>query len=150
VTCALISPFASARVQVRELPTGGFEARVLGLGFEAWMDRECSWWNEAHAGQPPEYVLEHEQIHFALFELEARHLNGEAATIASRLGGTGPSQQAVMATYAAALRRELEVAAKRVLERSLEFDEDTSNSYRPDRQRAWREQVSRELGESLR
>ena len=149
-TCALISPLANARVEVRELATGEFAARVLDLGFEARMDRECSWWNDAHTRQPAEYVLEHEQIHFALFELEARRLNAEAPAMASRLGGTGPSQKAVMATYNDALRRELEVAAKRVIERSLEFDEDTSNSYRPDRQRAWREQVSRELGESLR
>ncbi len=150
VTCALISPLANARVEVRKLPTGEFGTRVLDLGFEAWMDRECSWWNDAHVGHSPEYVLEHEQIHFALFELEARRLNAEAAAMALRLGATGPSQQAVMATYTDSLRRELEVAARRVIERSLEFDEDTSNSHRPDRQRAWRERVSRELGEPLR
>ena len=149
-TCALITPLANARVEVRELPTGVFVARVLDLGFEARMDRQCSWWNDAHTGQSPEYVLEHEQIHFALFELEARRLNAEAAAMASRLGASGRSQEAVMAAYNDALRRELEVAAKRVIERSLEFDEDTSNSYRPDRQRAWHERVSRELGESLR
>ena len=149
-TCALITPLESARVEVRERPDGVFEARVVGLGFQAKMDRQCSWWNDAQTGQPPEYVLEHEQIHFALFELETRRLNSEADAIASRLGATGPSQPAVMSSYTEALRRELEVAAKRVIERSLEFDEDTSNSHRPDRQRAWGERVARKLGESLR
>jgi hypothetical protein len=149
-TCAVITPLDTSRVEVRGRPDGVFEARVIGLRFRARMDRQCSWWNDAQTAQPAEYVLEHEQIHFALFELETRRMNTEADALASRLGATGPSQQAVMATYTEALRRELEIAARRVIDRSLEFDEDTSNSHRPDRQRAWAERVSLELGEPLR
>ena len=42
------------------------------LRFRAQMDRKCSWWNPKDLGFPQEYILEHEQIHFALCELGAR------------------------------------------------------------------------------
>jgi hypothetical protein len=48
------------------------------------MNRDCSWWNEK-ATMDAAYVLEHEQIHFALTELGARSLSANAAQIAGEL-----------------------------------------------------------------
>ena len=64
---------------------GRVRARVHNLAFTAFMDRDCSWWNPQYTGLPHEYILEHEQIHFALFEIAARRLNQQAARIQERM-----------------------------------------------------------------
>ena len=43
--------------------------------------KKPAWWNDKIASEQPAYVLEHEQIHFAIFELEARALNARAEAI---------------------------------------------------------------------
>jgi hypothetical protein len=121
---------------------------VKKLTFMALMDRRCSWWNEKAASRAPAYVLQHEQVHFALYELGARKLNASVQDITRNMGGDGESQAAVEAHAKRALNDALQHATDDLLERNRDFDEDTSLGYRPDRQRAWLQRVTQELAET--
>lgn len=121
---------------------------VRKLGFVALMDRRCSWWNDRAAARAPGYVLEHEQIHFALYELGARKLNASVESIKRDMVNEGSSQEAVQARAQRALNEALERATNELLERNRDFDEDTSLGFRPDRQRAWMQKVLTELEET--
>jgi hypothetical protein len=72
----------------RQTPAGepAFGVTFKALGFRALMNRDCSWWNDK-ATLDAAYVVEHEQIHFAISELGARRLNANATQIASELEG---------------------------------------------------------------
>jgi len=118
---------------------------VKNLSFMALMDRRCSWWNEKAAARAPGYVLQHEQIHFALYELGARKLNAEAEALKRQMMAEGDSQAAVESRAQRALNDALVKATEELLERNREFDEDTSLGFRPDRQRSWLKRVTEEL-----
>lgn len=118
---------------------------IKKLGFMALMDRRCSWWNEPMAARRPSYVLEHEQVHFALYELGARKLNASADSIKQSMISSGSSQEAVERHAQQALGRALVKATEELVERNRDFDQDTSLGYRPDRQREWLRKVRDEL-----
>ena len=122
--------------------------QVKKLEFMALMDRHCSWWNEKAASRAPAYVLQHEQIHFALYELGARKLNASVDAISRDMTAEGSSQQAVQDRAQKALNAALQKATDELLERNRDFDQDTSLGYRPDRQRAWLRTVTQELAET--
>ncbi len=118
---------------------------IKNLRFTALMDRNCSWWNDKVAGSAPRYVLEHEQIHFALYELGARALNASAEELKRDMLSQGASQQAVQNHAKQALNDALLEATQDILARNRKFDEDTSLGYRPVRQREWLTRVTAEL-----
>jgi len=122
--------------------------QVKKLEFMALMDRHCSWWNEKAAARQPFYVLQHEQIHFALYELGARKLNASVDAIKHEMSSEGKSQQEVKAHAQQALNEALQKATEELLERNRDFDQDTSLGYRPDRQRDWLRKVTAELAET--
>lgn len=147
-TCAYILSAPDARVELRRVQDGDalvYEATPVGLAFSARMDRACSWWNPIQRALPPEYVLEHEQIHFALFEIEARRLDARAGEIAEAAITLGDVPEEAAAASQEAVEDRLREALRAVLERNAAFDEDTSFGYEPERQRAWHERVTREL-----
>jgi hypothetical protein len=118
---------------------------VPKLAFVALMDRRCSWWNPKTASRAPDYILEHEQIHFALYELGARKLNAAVGDIKQALTKRGASQQEVQEHAQQALNDVLAEATEQLVERNREFDQDTSLGYRPERQRVWLRRVTEEL-----
>jgi hypothetical protein len=122
--------------------------QVKKLEFMALMDRHCSWWNDKAASRAPAYVLEHEQIHFALYELGARKLNASVEAISREMKAEGSSQEEVQNHAQKALNEALQKATDELLERNRDFDQDTSLGYRPDRQRAWLQKVTQELAET--
>lgn len=134
----------------QESPTSArrYSVEVKKLGFMALMDRRCSWWNERLAARAPGYVLQHEQIHFALYELGARKLNASVDELKRDMAGSGDSQEAVQTRAQQALNDALAKATAELLERNRDFDQDTSLGYRPDRQRAWLQTVTQELAET--
>jgi len=118
---------------------------VKNLRFVALMNRNCSWWNDKAAAFAPDYVLQHEQIHFALYELGARRLNAALSVIKRDMVSEGPTQEAVQSHAQDALKDALVEATKDIVARNRDFDEDTSLGYRPDRQRDWLLRVTTEL-----
>jgi hypothetical protein len=120
------------------------EVGVADLEFEALMDRGCSWWNDARKGYSDAYMLEHEQVHLALFEVEARRLTRRTtrARISARRGAD-PDE--LVERLQRRIDREVKSATQAVLQRSLRFDEDTSFQQRPELQRRWLETLEAEL-----
>ncbi len=115
------------------------------LRFQALMDRKCSWWNDNVAAFAPAYVLEHEQIHFALYELGARRLNEKSAGIMRDMESEGSTRAQVEKHAEEVLTEALREAVQDIVEENREFDEDTSLGYKPGRQKAWLARVNAEL-----
>jgi hypothetical protein len=124
-----------------------FEARPDRIRFRALMDRRCSWWRPGPCPQPEAYVLQHEQVHFGLVELEARRLNLRSEVLAegARARGRTPEE----ASRRSRERNEaiLRDSSDAILDGHTRFDEDTSLGYRPDRQQAWYDRTMRDLSE---
>jgi len=144
-TCGLILPADKAQIRARRTSGGAVEVVVTNLSFVAKMDRSCSWWNDRQDSQTEEYVLEHEQIHFALFELEVRRLNAELRRTDGQLRATAATAQQAQSATQNKMRALLQDAQARALERSRQFDEDTSMSLNVEKQREWRDRVAQEL-----
>jgi len=125
-----------------------FETRVTRLGFVARMDRNCSWWNPEPGGQPEAYLLQHEQTHFAIVEVEARRLHARVPELKRDLEASGPSKQASLDNMEKQVDDELRELMERVLDRNLEFDEDTSGKHAATVQQRWYETLMRELRET--
>jgi len=128
-----------------DLERGLVRAQVEGLGFLAYMDRECSWWNPAILSLPAGYILEHEQIHFALFEIAARRLNRRAEELTRQMQTVSNSQQRALEEIHRQIDFEMQRVIGEVLARSNDFDRETSRTYRQDRQNWWWQTVIREL-----
>ena len=146
-TCVFIAtdPEMAIRASGPDAERGLVHARVEKLGFLAFMDRECSWWNPAPVSLPAEYILQHEQIHFALFEVAARRLNRRTAQLADQFQSISTSQQGAVDELRRRLDAELQAAVDEALRRSKALDDETSRALRQDRQEWWWRSVSEEL-----
>jgi hypothetical protein len=119
--------------------------RINHLSFEAIMIPESSWWNPKMQGGMTSYVLQHEQIHFAITELAARKLTGDARRWASNVTVVKQTPQEVYAEIARQVKAMIDSAMKASQKRHLKFDEDTSLFYSPSWQAWWLETVEKEL-----
>lgn len=147
-TCGYVRTTPETRILAQPVQAGDsvrYRAQVDTLGFAAYMDRHCSWWNDANHVATPEYVLEHEQIHFALFELQARALDRRAPEIAATLVTTADSPEQAQAELQERLGTALQEGLEDVLHRSHRFDSDTSLGEFPEKQAAWLRTVQAEL-----
>jgi hypothetical protein len=122
-----------------------YRVSVKQLRFRALMDRSCSWWNDRVATFAPDYVLEHEQIHFALYELGARRLNASASDIARKMQNEGSSKDDVQREAEQTLRQAVLDEVETILAENRSFDEDTSLGYKPERQKVWLGKVTSQL-----
>jgi hypothetical protein len=124
-----------------------YAGTISQLTFEAIFVPGCSWWNQEIAKSREEYVLQHEQIHFALAELAARKLTSEAGYEVKNylaIGNTyGQIQEEIMGKLKSMTRETMEAS----LEDHAHFDEDTSMFYAPYVQQKWLEDVLARLGE---
>ena len=149
---------AHSTIQIRPVPAAKFGVtqgelfgqpyffgRIEHLAFEAVMIPERSWWNPAMPPAATAYVLQHEQIHFALSELAARRLTRESTAWAAAQLVIRPSPQEVQAEMARLVRDRVNTAMEEGLKRHAEFDEDASLFYNPRRQRWWAWTVEDEL-----
>lgn len=127
------------------LAAGQVRARVADLGFLAYMDRECSWWNPAPMSLPDDYILRHEQIHFALFEIAARRLNRRAGQMAQQMEVISSNQGQALEEVRRQIDAEMQRAMDEIMARSDDFDRETSRTYRQDRQDWWWRSVNVEL-----
>jgi hypothetical protein len=148
-TCAHIVTTPDTQVMVQPVAAPGrevvYRATPHHLQFFAQMERNCSWWNPHDLGIPKDYILEHEQIHFAIFELEARRLNASVPEIEAHLNATAASPEAVLEIARQHLEEEIQGRMKDIMARSRQFDEDTSMGHKPEQQKRWWELVRSEL-----
>jgi hypothetical protein len=115
------------------------------LHFRAEMDRLRSWWNPNLKDVPEAYVLQHEQIHFAIAAVEAQKLNAEAPELTAKMHATGSSQIEVRDAIQAKIDAVIKDALDELLDENLRFDNDTSARYEPKKQNEWYTRVTAEL-----
>jgi hypothetical protein len=148
-TCAHILTTPDTQMAIRGVPAqdGGklYRATPHHVRFFAQMDRNCSWWNPKDVGLPSDYILEHEQIHFALFELEARRLNAALPELSARLEATAATPDAAAQALQRQFQDQIQRRLSAILARSREFDEDTSMGHEPEEQKRWWRLVQSEL-----
>jgi len=118
---------------------------IKNIAFEAVMYPECSWLNPKISGKKLEYVLEHEQIHFALMEIAARKLTWEARKEAKRFVAIQSTSKDTQEETSTKIRNMLQTANQEVLKEHTSFDEDTSRYFDPKAQRWWLDWVEDEL-----
>ena len=127
-----------------------YSGRVEQLSFEAVMIPRKSWWKPTLPKNREAYVLQHEQIHFALMEIAARQLNQkaekESATLTIFDEDAATTQQRLQKTVQDWIKQSQEA----LLKRHTAFDEDTSLRYNPKRQRWWYNKVSKQLSDLTR
>ena len=152
VTCVELT--MKSGLQIAEVNTEAgaqtFQATISDLSYFAVMNRSCSWWNPKSKGEmPDEYVLQHEQIHFAIFEAEARRLNRTTDEIVAEVGsGSGLTGDEAKWQLGPRLCPFLDRATSAAMQRSREFDAVTSRVYRPRDQEEWLAMIEAELAES--
>ena len=122
-----------------------FFGKIERLGFEAVMLPDRSWWNPKIPDGMRAYVLQHEQIHFALTELASRQLTAESQKWAADVLVIQSSPQDIRAELARQINERINSAMEASLKRQAEFDEDTSLFINPKRQQWWSWTVEDEL-----
>lgn len=134
---------------VTQLKTGSdstlFEATARNLRFEAIMDPKTSWWHEELDSISTAYVLQHEQIHFAIFELKARSLNARLPEIAARLRSIAPTIDEARRAANARLEEDRRAWDRELEERQNQFERETANGKLRDRQLEWWSRIRAEL-----
>lgn len=122
-----------------------YTGRFQNISYIATFQPECSWWNPKSLGDRKEYILQHEQVHFAITELTARKLNREYGDYLSQFVAVGNT----MAEVREQLRKEAgRLSGKgntKALAEHTAFDEDTSIAYDQKTQQEWYDRVTREL-----
>lgn len=118
---------------------------VNHLAFEAVMLPDLSWWNPKLKADKTGYVLQHEQIHFALTELAARQLTRDAEKWAANLLIIRDTPEEVYSEVRRQIREMIRSALEANRKRHEDFDQDTSLFHSPSWQQWWLETVEKEL-----
>ena len=113
--------------------------------FEAVMVPDCSWLNPKIGKEKLDYVLQHEQIHFALMELAARKLNRESKDEIKKFIAIQSTHQAARDEIAARIKDMVRKANDEVLVEHTAFDEETSLYFDPEVQQRWFDRIEEQL-----
>ena len=119
--------------------------RIEQLSFEAVMIPGDSWWNPRMKKGREGYVLQHEQIHFALMEIAARQLTDRVARENGALTVFDSSYEAVKKKLMDRLNELMTEFRTNVLKEHTAFDEETSMRYTPKDQQRWWKRVTSQL-----
>ena len=150
-TAVSIRPVSQSKYIVSSTYYNGhkvYSGYVEQLVFEAVMIPDRSWWNLDAPKNRERYILQHEQIHFALMERSARKLTEKAAAESASL-------IAFDSSYDAARKSLVEIVGNMIKESQLlslhehtMFDEETSQFYSPKDQQRWYDEVTKWLEEN--
>jgi len=140
-------------VDVIEIPSNPdsirWETVIEEFQFKAIMVPEASWWNPKKNGRKDvERILEHEQVHFAITELEARKANDRMDELLARIRVNGPTEAETMSR---ALRRIQAEQARINLGLSTmhaKYDLETKNGLDKEAQKHWVERIERLMEEA--
>jgi hypothetical protein len=149
-SCITIHPSQNSKVNLRRAIfydhltyTGSFDY----VSFEASFIPSCSWWNDKVPEKLKTYVLQHEQIHFALAELAARKVTLQAKEELGHYVAFGNSNDEVHMKLRAKVKELIQDAINSDLKVHTAFDEDTSGYYVPKVQQSWFSAVEKRLAE---
>ncbi len=132
---------ANGTISGKTIYTGTFS----NISFIAVFNPDCSWWNPKISSENRNYILQHEQIHFALTELTARKLNRDYRNHMMEYLAIGNTLQEVKNQLHAEAKRISREGLNKALAEHTSFDEETSLFYDPEIQQRWAERVFEEL-----
>jgi len=147
-TCARIRPTPETRFSVVRTRYNGsvvFIGGIENIRFEGIMIPGCSWWNPDLPAGMHDYVLQHEQIHFALVELAARRLTADIQEEARSFMTIQPTAKEVRAQITATVNQWIRSAMEASLEMHTAFDNDTSLFHSPGWQQWWQDKIEKQL-----
>ena len=113
--------------------------------FEAVMIPQCSWLNPRVSDEKLEYVIEHEQIHFALMEIAARNLTREVRKETENFIAIQSTYKDTQEEISAKIQEMVRTANQALLKEHTSFDEETSLYFDPEGQRRWLDRVEDQL-----
>jgi len=148
VTCVYTKPTIDKQaIEVQlDQTTQLLNVTFNNVQYRALMSRNCSWWNPDTIDSMEDYVLEHEQIHFALSEIAARRWS-KAHPIQFQV--KAGSQEIIAQNLKKQFQRQFEEKMGELQARNLKFDEDTSHGNIPERHEEWLSLVRSELATSV-
>lgn len=122
-----------------------YYATPVDFVFRAEMHRHCSWWKPSMETRATAYTQQHEQIHFALHEIEARQQNARIAEWTAATQATAATREAAAEALRARFQTRFDEMLERLMARHRSFDKATSANYSPERQAEWWARVQAEL-----
>lgn len=143
LSCIRLVPELSQTVVIDTGPDGLLSARVPRAAFYAEFDRTCSWWNPRNDPAHWPYLLQHEQAHFAIVEVQARRLTAQVRGIAVPATVAGDAADTLR-------RRVARLADSTAVEIRRESDALDRDTFHPNatRQARWTRRLERELRET--
>ena len=149
-SCIQIRPTKDAKFKVVPNNYHGktfYYASIQHIAFEALMIPGCSWWNPRMPKKRTDYVLQHEQIHFAITELAACQLTHQVQEIAKTFLVIQPTRKQALDELSTRIKSLIKTATDESLKEHLAFDEDTSMIFNPKQQRWWLNKVKKAMRE---
>ena len=125
-----------------------YSGKVENIAFEAVMLPDYSWWSPKVPPFNKPYVLQHEQIHFALTELTARRLSKSARRKMQNFVIVDATQKGAKEQLQRKITTLLKEALNIDLRKQLELDLETSLHFDPEKQQEWFEKVNAQLKET--
>ncbi len=147
-SCLSIRPTNSTNAQISKVPYYGntlYVGNFNHISFEALFVPSCSWWNPNVAGSKRAYVLQHEQIHFAISELTARRVTNELAAKMKDYTAIGGTDVEVRDDLMKVLMDSVHEIVGSELEIHTDFDEDTSLFFDEEKQEDWLAEMENRL-----
>jgi hypothetical protein len=120
-------------------------AIVDHLRFRAEMQPSCSWWNPRVDASLAPRILQHEQAHFGLFELAARHLNERIAMLVIAFRFTADTEEEAERAAVRYVRDLERLAMEEIQARNEAYDRETNYGARRLAQQDWMARVQTEL-----
>lgn len=127
-----------------------WSGHVKFIRLEAVIIPGNSWWNPKVPREKRGYVLQHEQIHFALMEIAARRLSKRIQKELVSFFVIDSSRQGVEDQLREKISTLIQEENKEIVYEHTAFDEDTSLYFDPARQQWWFDKVKKQLRESGR
>ena len=149
-TCVIIRPTKDSKYTIHRARFRGvwtYYGTIQRIRFEAVMLPRCSWWNPAIPSRRHAYVLQHEQIHFAISELAARQLTEGVRQKAKSFLSIHPTSLEVREEINATIQSWIREVNEESLAEHTRFDQDTSMYPNPRAQRWWFDQTVEKLTE---
>ncbi len=142
--CGSITGRADLEIEIVPEPSlGNYTITILDPDYGARLNPRCSWLNPKLDRNALRYTLEHEQIHFALLEIEARRVNRAIGELRVRIADPEQAAEIAREQVDALLDR----ASQRYVEQSRRFDREASHPSKQEAQSRWRVQVEALLAE---
>ncbi len=108
-------------------------------GYHALFDQSNSWINNNDKTLPKDYVLQHEQIHFSLMELEARRMNHKRKY--DLIAVSESTQEKAIIKLVEIIKSDMEAIFELADKQNRKFDIQTSGRHLPKTQSRWMKEI---------